>query len=81
MVKLTFPILRFLLTRPKEGALNQLYVATHPDISKYHITGKYFTPVGEPTELWPIAKDDAMAEQLWNLSQIRIEEAMRQDIV
>ncbi|KAJ8322902.1 hypothetical protein BDV3_006815 [Batrachochytrium dendrobatidis] len=55
---------------PKQGALTQLYLATSPDISDQGISGKYFIPFGkESDDCTPFAKDDDLAEKLWEWSQ------------
>jgi NAD(P)-dependent dehydrogenase (short-subunit alcohol dehydrogenase family) len=58
----------YLLTgiSPEKGAETQLYLATSPEVA--NITGDYFDKK-KPVEPNPIAKDPAIAERLWKVSE------------
>ena len=73
--RLTNPILKFLfnilgyflLRTPKEGAQTILYLATEPSLRT--ISGKYFGDC-KIEEVTDAAKDDKLAEKLWELSEL-----------
>lgn len=62
---LMYPFTFFYRT-PVAGAQTTLYVALDPDLE--HVTGKYFDNCRQREEA-DVAKDDAMAEWLWNVSE------------
>jgi NAD(P)-dependent dehydrogenase (short-subunit alcohol dehydrogenase family) len=51
---------------PEKGAETQIYLATAPEVA--NLTGHYFDEK-KPVEPNPIAKDHAIAERLWTVSQ------------
>jgi len=61
----------------KTGAYNQLYLATMPQVTLSD-SGEYYKPVGKkPWQLLPVwpfayAKDEALAEQLWEWSEAQV---------
>jgi NAD(P)-dependent dehydrogenase (short-subunit alcohol dehydrogenase family) len=50
----------------EEGAQTQIYLATSPEVS--NVTGKYFYKK-KAIEPNPLARDDAIAERLWTVSE------------
>lgn len=60
------PLMWVFLKSPKSGAQTSLYCAMEPTIAGD--TGKYYSDC-KLTEPEPHAKDDAMAEWLWNISE------------
>ena len=60
------PIVRLFYKTPEQGAQTQIMLAVEPELEK--VTGKYFVGCKE-TEPSNKAKDDSMAEWLWNKSQ------------
>jgi hypothetical protein len=50
----------------EDGALNQLYVATSPEVSV--VTGKYFFPVGDQIDPVPVALNKTLGVELWEAS-------------
>nr|KAJ3420648.1 Retinol dehydrogenase 12 [Polyrhizophydium stewartii] len=61
-------IMPMVLSRPEDGALTQLYLATHPDIEKNKITGKYFVPTAVEKPPSALALDETSQQELWQLS-------------
>ena len=60
--------------RPEDGALTQLYLATHPDVEKKNIRGKYYVPTAKKSSTSSLAKDQALAEKLWDFSVALVRE-------
>ena len=60
------PFLWVFFKSPKSGAQTTLYCAMEPTLAGE--TGKYYSDC-KLKELEPHAKDDAMAEWLWNISE------------
>ncbi|KAH6576646.1 hypothetical protein BASA50_006696 [Batrachochytrium salamandrivorans] len=66
-----------LVLQADQGALTQLYLATSPDVLNEEHSGKYFIPFGkEPSECKPIAKDDDLADKLWEWSEKMVAEKL-----
>ncbi|KAL2911753.1 hypothetical protein HK105_208756 [Polyrhizophydium stewartii] len=66
--KIIMTILANVLSKPEDGALTQLYLATHPDIEKNKITGKYFVPTAVEKPPSALALDETSQQELWQLS-------------
>jgi NAD(P)-dependent dehydrogenase (short-subunit alcohol dehydrogenase family) len=61
---------------PEEGTLTTLYCATSPDIVKKNFKDKYFVPFAQEQEPLPIARDDALADKLWDFTEQLINEKL-----
>ena len=59
---------------PEDGALTQLYLATHPDVEKKNISGEYYVPIAKKSYSSAISKDQKMAEKLWDFSVALVRE-------
>ena len=68
MVPTAYYVVSWFLATPQQGALNQLYVCTSPEIEEKDLRGLYFTPVGKVTSPSALGQSDALAEELWNFS-------------
>jgi WW domain-containing oxidoreductase len=66
MMRALTPIARFFTKTIPQGAATQCYLAAHPDVAT--VTGQYFSDckIAEPGRA---ARDDAMGERLWALSE------------
>ena len=60
------PIARLFTKTIPQGAATQCYLAAHPEVAS--VTGQYFSDC-KITEPSPAARDDAMGERLWALSE------------
>lgn len=60
-------IIKLISMDADQGALNQLYVATSPNLDG--VTGKYFMPVGKVTSPNPLASDITLQTKLWKKSE------------
>jgi WW domain-containing oxidoreductase len=60
------PIARLFTKTIPQGAATQCYLATHPEVAG--ITGQYFSDC-RVAEANSAARDDAMGERLWTLSE------------
>jgi len=49
--------------------LNQLYVATSPEIENKEMTGRYVVRVGNEIQPSLLARDVALQERLWSYSE------------
>ena len=58
-------IIKHFLQTPEQGAQTALYLATSPEVEG--VTGKYFIK-SKPTPSVPISYDEALQEQVWNVS-------------
>ena len=60
---------------PPNGALTQLFVATHPSIAESKISNKYFVPYAKEVEPdLKLALDDELAEKLWTYTENLVKE-------
>jgi len=59
-------VFRPVMLSPEDGAKTSIYVASSPDVLK--VNGKYFTKSKEK-EPAPLAKDETLAKQLWEVSE------------
>ncbi|SHL23700.1 SDR family oxidoreductase [Paraburkholderia terricola] len=66
LVKAIVPVMRLFTKTVPQGAATQCYLAAHPDVAS--VTGQYFSDckIAEPS---PAARDDAIGERLWTLSE------------
>jgi NAD(P)-dependent dehydrogenase (short-subunit alcohol dehydrogenase family) len=62
-------VLPLLAKSANNGALTQLYVATHADIEAKEVSNVYFVPTAQPKALSAYAKDRDAAERLWAWSE------------
>ncbi|GIJ82681.1 hypothetical protein Asppvi_001192 [Aspergillus pseudoviridinutans] len=62
------------VVKPAEGAYTQLWAATAP--KEELVNGQYYEPVGVPGELDRVARDDALAERLWEWTEEELAEYM-----
>ncbi len=64
-------LFRPMMLSPEKGAATSVYVASSPDVLK--VNGKYYdkSKVKEPA---PLAKDENLAKQLWEISEVMINE-------
>lgn len=56
---------------PEVGARNHLWAATSPDV----VSGKYYTPVGVPNMEGKLARDDDLANRMWEWTEKELAEA------
>eukprot|EP01090_Pellita_catalonica_P022981 TRINITY_DN9152_c0_g1_i1.p1 TRINITY_DN9152_c0_g1~~TRINITY_DN9152_c0_g1_i1.p1 ORF type:complete len:237 (-),score=59.40 TRINITY_DN9152_c0_g1_i1:234-944(-) len=54
---------------PENGALTQLYVATHPDIEDKDYRGRYFVPTAQLSTASKFGQDPKLAKKLWTVSE------------
>ncbi|KAJ3098349.1 hypothetical protein HDU96_011130 [Phlyctochytrium bullatum] len=65
----------------RDGALTQIYCATHPNISQGDgkrvaaAKGQYFVPIGQLTRPLPAMEDATLAADLWTWSAAKVKEA------
>jgi len=64
--KVFLALARPFMTSPAKGARTPIYVASDPAVAG--VTGRYFANC-KPVEPSPVARDDAVAERLWTLSE------------
>jgi len=62
-------LFRPMMLTPEKGAATSVYVASSPDVLK--VNGKYFDKSKEK-EPAPLAKDENLAKQLWEISEIMV---------
>ena len=62
----------------EQGALTQLYAATHPNIELNGWTGKYFVPFCIEQTASPYARDESSRQALWETTQDSINRIMSQ---
>ncbi|KAF9172891.1 hypothetical protein BGX21_001859 [Mortierella sp. AD011] len=55
-------------SKPEIGALNQLYLATSPEVEQKDLRGLYFVPVGNECRPSHYALDEELQEKLWDYS-------------
>lgn len=66
LIQAIVPIMRLFTKTVPQGAATQCYLAAHPEVAG--VTGQYFSDC-KITEPSPAARDDAMGERLWELSE------------
>eukprot|EP01118_Nematostelium_gracile_P005711 TRINITY_DN1813_c0_g1_i4.p1 TRINITY_DN1813_c0_g1~~TRINITY_DN1813_c0_g1_i4.p1 ORF type:complete len:324 (+),score=90.53 TRINITY_DN1813_c0_g1_i4:36-974(+) len=54
----------FMMT-PENGALNQLYAATSPEVVSLKLNGAYLTPVGNKSNASSYGRDAKLADRMW----------------
>ena len=64
-MRVTAPLAPFICVPVAAGVRNHLWAATSPDV----VTGKYYEPVGIPDREAAVAKDEGLAEQLWEWTE------------
>lgn len=67
----------FLALDPLRGAFTSLYVATSPDIVSKNIKAKYFIPLADSEDPIPLAKDQTLADRLWDFSEKLVAEKLK----
>lgn len=65
MVKLTMPIAPLVCASVPQGVRNHLWAASSQEV----ISGSYYEPVGMGGKETGFAKDDELADKLWNWTQ------------
>lgn len=65
IVKLTMPVAPLVCVSVSQGVRNHLWAASSPEV----VSGSYYEPVGVGGKETSIAKDDNLADQLWNWTQ------------
>jgi hypothetical protein len=63
---------------PPQGALTSLYCATSPDIVLNSLKNKYFVPLAQMEEPRLIARDEALADKLWDFTENLVNEKLSQ---
>ncbi|KAF9437412.1 hypothetical protein BGZ76_000835 [Entomortierella beljakovae] len=63
---------------PNVGALNQLYLATSPEVEEKNLRGLYFVPVGTECRPSHYAMDEELQEKLWSYSEKLVNEKIRE---
>ena len=63
------------LKTPAEGAATQTYLATNPGVAG--VTGEYYRDCN-PTQPWPVGRDDAAAARLWEASEAIVSKLAKQ---
>ncbi|KAF9201410.1 hypothetical protein BGZ49_008334 [Haplosporangium sp. Z 27] len=63
---------------PEVGALNQLYLATSPEVEVKDLRGLYFVPVGNECRPSHYALDEELQEKLWDYSVKLMKETVRE---
>ncbi|KAJ3122124.1 hypothetical protein HK098_003103 [Nowakowskiella sp. JEL0407] len=58
-----------ILYTPPQGALNQLYAATSPEIVAKNLQGQYFVPFGKISKPIPQAESKELRDKLWAFSE------------
>ena len=60
------------------GALTSLYCATSPEIEQKDLKDRYFVPIAKerPEGLTSVAKDDALAQKLWEFTESLVKKAL-----
>ena len=61
-----------LFQKPDSGALTQIYLAAHPDITINDIRGQHFVPLALHKESTPITMDAASQKELWDYSMSKL---------
>ncbi|KZO91909.1 NAD-P-binding protein [Calocera viscosa TUFC12733] len=71
-----YPLANLFFTTPFNGALTSLFAATSPQVLKDKDTykGAYLVPYGKLGKESDLAKDEAMAGRLWDLSEQAVKE-------
>ncbi|KAI1316556.1 hypothetical protein EDD11_009821 [Mortierella claussenii] len=59
---------------PDVGALNQIYLATSPEVEEKNLRGLYFVPVGNECRPSHYALDEELQEKLWAYSERLVHE-------
>ncbi|KAL7274219.1 hypothetical protein RUND412_002895 [Rhizina undulata] len=82
VAKIAVAMARPLMRDPNEdGPLPMLFAATSPEVKEKKLTGTYITPPGNVSEPTNQAQDDALAENLWTLSENLLKEKLGADAV
>ncbi|KAF9114190.1 hypothetical protein BGX27_011463 [Mortierella sp. AM989] len=63
---------------PDVGALNQLYLATSPEVEEKNLRGLYFVPVGNECRPSHYALDEELQERLWAYSEKLMHQKIRE---
>jgi NAD(P)-dependent dehydrogenase (short-subunit alcohol dehydrogenase family) len=76
VMKMGFEVMKTMTSDLAQGAYNQLYIATMPQVLLDRDNGEYFVQVGtKATDSWypyrpsRFAKDDKLADRLWDWSE------------
>ncbi|KAI9358005.1 hypothetical protein DFJ73DRAFT_820179 [Zopfochytrium polystomum] len=67
-------LMPYLLITPERGSLTQLFLATSPKVVSLGIKAQYYVPVAQQGTPSVVARDDALAEELWKWSEATIRE-------
>ncbi|KAF9925256.1 hypothetical protein FBU30_004948 [Linnemannia zychae] len=65
-------------SKPEVGCLNQLYLATSPEVVEKGLRGGYFVPVGNELRPSPYALDEKLQEKLWTFSEKLMREKVKE---
>ncbi|KAF9903048.1 hypothetical protein EC991_004260 [Linnemannia zychae] len=69
---------RMCASKAEVGCLNQLYLATSPEVEEKDLRGKYFVPVGNELRPSPYALDEELQEKLWAFSEQLVREKVKE---
>ncbi|KAK7911553.1 dehydrogenase reductase SDR member 13 [Apiospora marii] len=65
LVRVTAPLAPLICVPVAAGVKNHLWAATSPDV----VSGNYYEPVGVPDKEAAVAKDESLAEKLWEWTE------------
>lgn len=72
------PLLKIFFNNPQTGAQTQIYLSTSPEIQEKNIKGQYYVPNCKPFKIKDVYIDVEMDKQLWELSEILVNEIVAQ---
>ena len=67
---------RLFALSPVQGAMTQLYVATHPDIEAKGIVGRYFVPIAKESTTSALGNDGELGKKLWAYTEELLKEKL-----
>jgi retinol dehydrogenase 12 len=68
---------RFFALTPLQGAYTSLYAATSPDIVEKKMRNVYFVPLADQLEPTALARDEKLADKLWDFTNKLVDEKLK----